>query len=227
MFQPFIQCTVEAPLAAIRLFFGKSLQPLNAGIWAVYPILLGISCRAPSGRMPSSGLSTDVLWALNLGFGWDTQGHSEIFPKPLHRCLGCLLRVVVVLKGERLPQFHIVCTLHSPQQLPPTVVSFLLMLFCCGFSSGLDKLPVLSSNLPLTILFDRVVRNKEYMCDNLPQPELVSSNVLFCPTNTPKPGDIQFISMYDKENHQILTSEKLEPASVSTSANSRWHRLQF
>lgn len=39
-------------------------------------------------------------------------------------------------------------------------------------------------------------------------------NVLFCPTNSPNPKDIQFTITYDKEKHQILIFEKLETANV-------------
>lgn len=44
-------------------------------------------------------------------------------------------------------------------------------------------------------------------CYNFPQLKLMSSNVLFH-LNSPKPKDIQFNFMYDKEKHKILTFEK-------------------
>ncbi len=47
-----------------------------------------------------------------------------------------------------------------------------------------------------------------------PQLKIMSSNVLFCPSNSPKPKDVLFIILHDKEKQQILTFENLEPANV-------------
>lgn len=40
---------------------------------------------------------------------------------------------------------------------------------------------------------------------------MTSLNVLFCPANSPKLRNIQFTVTYDKEKHQTITFEKLEP----------------
>ena len=42
----------------------------------------------------------------------------------------------------------------------------------------------------------------------------MSWNVLFCLTNSPKPKDIEFTIMYDKEKHQMIITEKAEPAII-------------
>ena len=71
----------------LPVFLSKYLQALLTWIWAVYPIVPGRSSQAPSDWMEgvcellSSGLCTDVLWGLSLGFGWATQGQSETCPK--------------------------------------------------------------------------------------------------------------------------------------------------
>ena len=48
---------------------------------------------------------------------------------------------------------------------------------------------------------------------NFPESEVTSLDVLFCQTNSPNPKDIQFNIIYDKEKHQIITSEKLKTAN--------------
>ena len=48
-----------------------------------------------------SGLSRDVPSGSSLGSGRATHG---LVPKPLLRCLVCVLRVVVLLEGEHAPQ---------------------------------------------------------------------------------------------------------------------------
>ncbi len=39
-------------------------------------------------------------------------------------------------------------------------------------------------------------------------------NVSFCPTVSPKPKDVQFSLICDKEKQQILSCEKLDPDSL-------------
>ncbi len=41
--------------------------------------------------------------------------------------------------------------------------------------------------------------------------KVTPSNVLLFPSNSPKPKDIQFIMIWNRENWKILTFEKLEP----------------
>lgn len=53
-------------------------------------------------ELPSFPLSTDVLQGLNLGFGWVTQGHSKFVPEATLICLGRMLWIIVMLKGEPL-----------------------------------------------------------------------------------------------------------------------------
>uniref|UniRef100_A0AAZ3RZN0 UDENN domain-containing protein n=1 Tax=Oncorhynchus tshawytscha TaxID=74940 RepID=A0AAZ3RZN0_ONCTS len=48
------------------------------------------------------------------GSGWATQEHSErLVPKPLLPCLGCVLRVVVLLEGEPSPQSEVLSALEQ------------------------------------------------------------------------------------------------------------------
>ena len=101
------------------VFLGMSLQAWNTCIWGVSPILLCRSSQALSGWMGSiaaqlfSGLSRDVRSGSSPGCGWVTQGHSETFPKPLLRCLGCVLRVVVLLEGEHLYHSEVLSALEQ------------------------------------------------------------------------------------------------------------------
>lgn len=46
---------------------------------------------------------------------------------------------------------------------------------------------------------------------DFPKPKVTSWTVSFCPTNSPKPQEIQFLSLDQKQNHRRDTSEKLEP----------------
>lgn len=43
---------------------------------------------------------------------------------------------------------------------------------------------------------------------------LISSDVLFCPTNSPKAKETQFIMLQNQEKQTILALVKLEPANV-------------
>ncbi len=51
-----------------------------------------------------------------------------------------------------------------------------------------------------------------------PEPQMMSSNCLFCQTKGPKPKDIPFliqlIKILQSEKLRILTFEKLEPKNV-------------
>lgn len=43
------------------------------------------------------------------------------------------------------------------------------------------------------------------------EPKVTSLNCLFGPTKSPKPNNISFTVKYDKEKHEILNFEKMEP----------------
>ena len=82
-------------------------------------LYLGIfphSFQALSGWMGSvaaqlfSGLFRDVRSGSSLGSGWDIQ---RLVPKPLLRCLGCELRVVVLLEDEPSPQSEVLSALEQ------------------------------------------------------------------------------------------------------------------
>ena len=49
------------------------------------------------------------VWAL----AWPLKDIQIIVPKPLMRCLGCVLRVVVLLEGEPSPQFEVLNALDQ------------------------------------------------------------------------------------------------------------------
>ena len=95
-----------------RVFLGMTLQTWHTCIWGDSLILLYRSSQALSGWMGSivtqliSGLSRDVRSGSSPGSGWATQGHSETCPEynTLLCCIGCVLRVVVLLEGEPSPQ---------------------------------------------------------------------------------------------------------------------------
>ena len=64
-----------------------------------------------------SGLSRDVRSDSSPGSSWATQGHSEnVWPTPaiqLLRCIGSVLRVVVLLEGEPSPQSAVLSALEQ------------------------------------------------------------------------------------------------------------------
>ena len=55
-----------------------------------------------------SGLSGYVKSGSSLGSGWVTQGHSELL-----RCLGCVLRIGVLLDGEPQSQPEVLSALEK------------------------------------------------------------------------------------------------------------------
>lgn len=79
--------------------------------WWVYLVLTNRFSQASSGWMgndcelTSSGLSAHVLWGLSLGFGWTTQTQSETCPVS-QCCVGCIVQMIVLLKGEPSPKSH-------------------------------------------------------------------------------------------------------------------------
>ena len=60
-----------------------------------------------------SGLSRDVRSGSSPGSGRATQGHCETCPEATTACPGCVLRVVVLLEGEHLPQSEVLSALEQ------------------------------------------------------------------------------------------------------------------
>ena len=61
-----------------------------------------------------SGLSRDIRLDSSLGSGWATQGHPC--------CLGCVLRVVVLLEGEPSTQSEVLNALEQVFIKDPSVL---------------------------------------------------------------------------------------------------------
>ena len=97
-----------------QVFLGITLKAWHTCIWGASPILLCRSSQALSGSMGSitaqlfSGLSSNIQVRALAGPLKDIQ---RLAPKPLLRCLGCVLRVVVLLEGEPLPQSEVLSAL--------------------------------------------------------------------------------------------------------------------
>jgi hypothetical protein len=61
-----------------------------------------------------SGLSRDVRSGSSPGSGWATQGHSETCPEATSALsFVCVLRVVVLLESESLPQSEVLSALEQ------------------------------------------------------------------------------------------------------------------
>ena len=93
-----------------QVFLGMTLHACHTCIWGVSPILLCRSSQALSGWMGvflhsyfhvSPEMCDRVqVWAL----AGPLNDIQRLVPKPLLRCLGCVLRVVVLLEGEPSPK---------------------------------------------------------------------------------------------------------------------------
>ena len=81
-----------------------------------------------------SDLYREVRLGSSVGSGWDTQGHSET--KPLLCCLGCVLRVIVLLEGEYSPQSEVLSNLEQ------VFIKIFLYFAPFIFPSILTRLPV-------------------------------------------------------------------------------------
>ncbi len=55
-----------------------------------------------------------------------------------------------------------------------------------------------------SVTCQKIVKNGHH---NFPKPKLTYSDCMSCPTNSPKPKEIQFADIEDQENQEILTSE--------------------
>ena len=67
---------------------------------------------------------------------------QRLVPKPLLRCLGCVLRVVVLLEGKPSPQSEVLSTLEH------VFIKALSVLALVIFPSNLTGLPTLLKNIP-------------------------------------------------------------------------------
>ena len=101
------------------VFLGMTLQAWHTSIWGVSHVLLCRSSQALSGWMGSiaaqlfSGLSRDVRLGSSSGSGWALKDIQRLVPKLLLHCLGCELRVVVLLEGEPSPQSEVLSSLEQ------------------------------------------------------------------------------------------------------------------
>ena len=105
-----------------------TLQAWHTCIWGISRIPLCRSFQALSGWMGSitaqliSGLSRDVRLGSSPGL---RLGHSrKLVSKPLLRCLGCVLRVIVVMEGEPSPQSEVLSRFSSRISLYFALFSF-------------------------------------------------------------------------------------------------------
>ncbi len=86
-----------------------------AALLTLFSAILCKSSQARSGWMGTiggktlSGLSRDVRWGPSQG--WATLGHSQSCP--LLCCLGCVLRVIVMLEGEPLAQSEVLSAVEQ------------------------------------------------------------------------------------------------------------------
>ena len=84
------------------------------------------------GEQPFSGLSRHLPCGSSRGFEWATQGHSFLC------CLGCVLRVFVLLEGEPLAQSEVLSAID--QVFRKKLLFFALF----SFPSTLTSLPLLA-----------------------------------------------------------------------------------
>ena len=94
-------------------------QAWQTYIWGVSPILLCRSSQALSGWMGSfaaqlfSGLSRDVSSGSSPGLAGPLKDIQRLVPKPLLCCIGCVLRVVVLLEGKPSPHSEVLSTVEQ------------------------------------------------------------------------------------------------------------------
>ena len=94
-----------------------TLPACHTCIWGVPPILLCRSSQALSSWMGSvvaqllSGISRDVRLCSSLALAGPLKDIQRLVPKPLLCCLGCVLRVIVLLEGEPSPQSEVLSAL--------------------------------------------------------------------------------------------------------------------
>ena len=120
VFRPFTQYFVEAPLASITAssllgYDATLLAHLYLGSFPHSSLQILSSSISLEGSVTAqlfSGLSRVIdvvqVWAL----AGPLKDIQRLVPKPLLRCLGCVLRVVVLLEGELSPQSEVLITLE-------------------------------------------------------------------------------------------------------------------
>ena len=102
-----------------QVFLGMTLQAWHSCIWGVSPILLCRSSQALSGWMGRvtahlfSVLSRDVDRVQVRALAGPLKDIQRLVPQPLLHCLGCVLRVVVLLEGEPSPQYEVLSALEQ------------------------------------------------------------------------------------------------------------------
>ena len=96
-----------------RVFLGRTLQAWHTCIWGVSPILLCRSSQSLSGWMGSIAaqlvqVSSEMFdWVQVRALAGPLKNIQRLVLKPLLGCLGCVLRVVVLLEGESSPQSEV------------------------------------------------------------------------------------------------------------------------
>ena len=99
---------------------GMTLQAWHICIWGVSPILLCRSSQALSGWMGEELLhsyfhiSPEMFdWVQVRALAGSLKDIQRVVPKTLLHCLGCVLRVVVLLEGEPSPQSEVLSALEQ------------------------------------------------------------------------------------------------------------------
>ena len=116
---PLLSNLLEHPWKRLQpwVFLGMTLQAWQTSIWGVSPILHCGSSQALSGWMGVSlnsyfQVSPEMLdWVQVRALAGPPKDIQRLVPKPLLHCLGCVLRVVVLLEGEPSPQSEVLSTL--------------------------------------------------------------------------------------------------------------------
>ena len=115
VFKPFTQYFFEAPLAAITVlsligYDATSLAHMYLGSFSHYCLQI----LSSSVRLDGECRCTAIFRSLH--FHALARLHKDIqrlVPKPLLHCLGCVIRVVVLLEGEPSPQSEVVSALEQ------------------------------------------------------------------------------------------------------------------
>uniref|UniRef100_A0AAZ3QKP1 UDENN domain-containing protein n=1 Tax=Oncorhynchus tshawytscha TaxID=74940 RepID=A0AAZ3QKP1_ONCTS len=101
--------------ADLKLRFSHSVQNSERGKKMGAAVITTSRSVVQTGK--AVGVSPILLYVQSgssPGSGWATQEHSErLVPKPLLPCLGCVLRVVVLLEGEPSPQSEVLSALEQ------------------------------------------------------------------------------------------------------------------
>ena len=82
-------------------------------IWRVSPILLCRFSQAQSGWMASVAAQLFSGWVQDRALAGPLKNIQRLVPKPFLCCLCCVLRVVVLLEGEPLPQSEVLSALEQ------------------------------------------------------------------------------------------------------------------